>query len=151
MPHSTKASDDSRSIYSDRTFTSQPLSVLDSPGRPTPRPRPQSQYPVGAVGKNSQDQNWHKRRSLPIADAYAHLIAKGEFNEEAFNQMAGDRGSVSLNSDSKRRTQYFEEQFQYKDNAVGGARERVQREAPVIAELRTNVIVSRDLRLRGEY
>lgn len=65
--------------------------------------------------------------------------------------MAGDRGSVSLNSDSKRRTQYFEEQFQYKDNAVGGARERVQREAPVIAELRTNVIVSPGLQLRGEY
>lgn len=145
MPHSTKASDDSRSIYSDRTFTSQPPSVLDNPGKPTPRPRPLSQHPAAGAPSLSQDQNWQKRRSLPIADAYAHLIAKGEFTEEAFNLMAGDRGSVSLNGDSKRRTQYFEEQFQYKDNAVGGARERVQREAPVIAELRTNVIVSADL------
>jgi len=65
--------------------------------------------------------------------------------------MAGDRSSVSLNGDSKRRTQYFEEQFQYKDNAVGSARERVQREAPVIAELRTNVIVSADLHVHREY
>lgn len=145
MPHSTKASDDSRSIYSDRTVTSQPLTVLEREGKPTPRPRPQSQHPSGQPRGTLREPTWHKRRSLPIADAYAHLIAKGEFTEEAFSLMAGDRSSVSLNGDSKRRTQYYEEQFQYKDSAMGSARERVQREAPVVAELRTNVIVSAGL------
>ena len=142
MPHSTKASDDSRSNYSNRTVASQSISVLDSPGKPTPRLRPQSQHSAAVARGDLRDCNWQKRRSLPIADAYAHLIAAGDFSDAAFRKMAGDRGSVSLNGDSKRRTQYYEEQFQYKDNVVGSARERVQKDAPVIAELRTNVIVS---------
>ena len=45
------------------------------------------------------------------------------------------------NNASKHRTQYYEDQFRYKDNEIGTARERVQRESPVIAELKTNVIV----------
>lgn len=42
---------------------------------------------------------------------------------------------------SRRRAQYYEEQFAYKDDSVSSARDRVTRDAPVIAELRTNVIV----------
>ena len=55
---------------------------------------------------------------------------------------ANDGRSYSYNDASKRRTQYYEDQFQYKDNAVTQTRERVQRQTPVIAELKTNVIVS---------
>jgi len=47
------------------------------------------------------------------------------------------------NNASKHRTQYYEDQFRYKDNEVGTIKERVQRESPVIAELKTNVIVCR--------
>lgn len=57
----------------------------------------------------------------------------------------GDRTSArsySYNDAAKRRTQYYEEQFQYKDNAVLQSREKVVRHSPVIAELKTNVIVS---------
>jgi len=55
---------------------------------------------------------------------------------------AGDRTSMGqYNNASKHRTQYYEDQFRYKDNEIGTARERVQRESPVIAELKTNVIV----------
>lgn len=58
--------------------------------------------------------------------------------------MGGNRTSQSLNGslEGRRRTQAFEEQYQYKDNVYGSARERVHRESPVIGELRTNVIVS---------
>lgn len=41
----------------------------------------------------------------------------------------------------KYRAQYYEDQLRYKDGEVGTVRDRVQRESPVIAELRTNVIV----------
>ncbi|KAF2194523.1 Tautomerase/MIF [Zopfia rhizophila CBS 207.26] len=42
---------------------------------------------------------------------------------------------------SRRRQQYYEEQFAYKDDSTSSARERVTKDAPIIAELRTNVIV----------
>lgn len=42
---------------------------------------------------------------------------------------------------SRRRTQFYEEQFAYKDGSTSLARDRVIRDAPIIAELRTNVIV----------
>ncbi|OCK81618.1 hypothetical protein K432DRAFT_295092 [Lepidopterella palustris CBS 459.81] len=49
-------------------------------------------------------------------------------------------GQRSHNYSSRRRTQFYEEQFQYKDT-TGSARERVTKDSPVIAELRTNVII----------
>jgi hypothetical protein len=42
---------------------------------------------------------------------------------------------------SKRKIQYFEDQFAYKDNWESNAAAQVRRESPVIAELRTNIIV----------
>ncbi|KAF1980077.1 Tautomerase/MIF [Bimuria novae-zelandiae CBS 107.79] len=42
---------------------------------------------------------------------------------------------------SRRRAQYYEEQFAYKDDSTSSARDRVTRDAPIIAELRTNVII----------
>jgi hypothetical protein len=41
----------------------------------------------------------------------------------------------------RKRAQYFEEQFAYKDD-TSSARERVSKDSPIVAELRTNVIVS---------
>jgi len=60
--------------------------------------------------------------------------------------MGGNRTGLSMNGglDPKRRTTSYDEQYQYKDNAYNTARERVHRESPIIAELRTNVIVSID-------
>ena len=80
--------------------------------------------------------------------------------EEAYNEPIGRRETISKSThdkpdekrelygqaispeESKRRTQYFEEKFQYKDTQTGSVRERIHRDAPIIAELRTNVIVS---------
>jgi hypothetical protein len=42
---------------------------------------------------------------------------------------------------SKRRTQYYEDSFAYKDGHGQSARERIQKDSPVVAELKTNVIV----------
>ena len=53
---------------------------------------------------------------------------------------AAAAGGLKQNG-SRRRAQYYEEQFAYKDDAVSSARDRVTRDSPVIAELRTNVIV----------
>lgn len=43
--------------------------------------------------------------------------------------------------EGKKRTQYFEDRFSARDGHLSLARERVYKESPVVAELRTNVIV----------
>lgn len=48
---------------------------------------------------------------------------------------------ASHNTSSKHRSQHYEEQPQCQDNAMGSVRERVLRDSPIIAELRTNVII----------
>ncbi|KAF2657630.1 Tautomerase/MIF [Lophiostoma macrostomum CBS 122681] len=57
--------------------------------------------------------------------------APGEKKGDAPGQRYGQR----------RRTQYFEEQFAYKDDSTSSARDRVIKDAPIIADLRTNVII----------
>lgn len=42
---------------------------------------------------------------------------------------------------SRQRAQYYEEQFSYKEGITSNARDRVTKDAPIVAELRTNVIV----------
>ena len=42
----------------------------------------------------------------------------------------------------RQRMQYYEDKFAYKDDAASSARDRVTKDAPIVAELRTNVIVS---------
>jgi hypothetical protein len=55
------------------------------------------------------------------------------------------RGPTTTNgvqpNGSRRRAQFYEEQFAYKDGSTTLARDRVIRDAPIVAELRTNVIV----------
>jgi hypothetical protein len=43
---------------------------------------------------------------------------------------------------SRSRAQYYEDSFAYKEGHGQSARERVTKDAPIVAELRTNVIVS---------
>ncbi|KAG9200917.1 hypothetical protein G6514_006479 [Epicoccum nigrum] len=42
---------------------------------------------------------------------------------------------------SRQRAQYYEEQFSYKEGTTSTARDRVTKDAPIVAELRTNVII----------
>ena len=64
-------------------------------------------------------------------------ITRGAPGEKKDTDAVGQR---TQNYGSRQRTQYYEEQFAYKD-ATGSARERITKDSPVIAELRTNVIV----------
>jgi hypothetical protein len=92
----------------------------------------------------SQTANAWKRASAsaPIAEAYADLVGRGgNIDEVLAGKPAADRTSMGQYIDSRRRSQFYEDQFRYKDNEIGTVRDRVQRESPVIAELRTNVIV----------
>lgn len=49
--------------------------------------------------------------------------------------------SSGVTETSKRRTQYYEDSFAYKDGHGQSAKERIQKDSPVVAELKTNVIV----------
>ncbi|PIA99377.1 hypothetical protein CB0940_02279 [Cercospora beticola] len=84
------------------------------------------------------------RSSLP-----AELAGSANFGDFVHKHL-GTRESVMAapyTSPSRQRTQYYDEQFHHKDNANGSVRERVQRDSPVIAELRTNVIVKDEFTL----
>jgi hypothetical protein len=89
-----------------------------------------------------------QRSSLCIAHSYTDPVNEGDFQKETPPRvMGGSRTGISMNGglDTKRRTTSYDEQYQYKDNIYSTARERIHRESPVIAELRTNVIVSVDV------
>ncbi|KAK5138514.1 hypothetical protein LTR08_000101 [Meristemomyces frigidus] len=99
----------------------------------------------------SVNPNAWKRASSPVAEAYNDLVGRrgsGNIDEVLGSRKGGDRSSMSqYNSASKHRTQYYEDQFRYKDNEAGTVKERVQRESPVIAELKTNVIIKDEFTL----
>ena len=100
---------------------------------------PRQQNQAAEIGELSK----LRRRSTPgTADdfAVADMIAQRPNLEELVR--TNDGRSYSYNDASKRRTQYYEEQFQYKANGTTHTKEQVQRHTPVIAELKTNVIVS---------
>ena len=139
MPHSTQGSQSSASTFSlstsDRPITSG--SMASRAGWPSA-----GSIAIGTARASGGENKW-KRNSSPVADAYENLIGSNGNIDEIMHRKAGDRSSMhSTNRDSsRRRTQYYEEQFGDKDSFTGTAKERVQRESPVIAELRTNVIV----------
>lgn len=84
-----------------------------------------------------------KRASLPIVEAYADLIGRGgninamlASRQPAMNNMRNVYDGVS-----KPGMLYYEEQVQYQPSGIGGARDRMEKESPIVAELKTNVIV----------
>lgn len=84
--------------------------------------------------KDSTDASAHRQ-------TYLDLIGKRDTPFITGIAGTGEETVPISPMESKTRAQYFEEQFQYKDQ-VSAFRERVQSESPVVAELRTNVIVS---------
>lgn len=139
MPHSI----DTLSGISDgldSTNTSADADVFPKPGGAT------LQVQVDRVGPTSpakSDFSFEKQEPSYLAPQAAWS------NDIRPNTSAGHSASQPMaahgNAGSRRRTQYFEESFAYKDNTEGTARERVSKDSPVVAELRTNVIVG----LRG--
>lgn len=88
----------------------------------------------------SQRPEARRRSSQPVADAYADLVGQRKADEMLAGRRAGDRSSVGVYNDgSKRNSRIFEDQFTLGD--VGAIKQRVDRESPIVAELKTNVIV----------
>jgi hypothetical protein len=113
-----------------------------------PRPKSQPGDWNSLLGIPSDHSNTPSQRSsLRITQSYSDLVVESNFEDNNLpHAMGGNRTSLSMNGslDAKRRTTSYDEQYQYKNNAYSSARERVHRESPIIAELRTNVIVSID-------
>lgn len=160
MPHA--ANDDSLSSFAsftldvgDEQFFDRPMSAGADSQRTK---RASSTYGVALTSTPSQDErsalpsqqkpNDWKRKSAPGSE-YADLITSQSFNFDDLKQRgAGERNSVHstlYNDAAKRRSQIFDEQVSYKDSVMSQSREKIVRQSPVIAELKTNVIVSADV------
>lgn len=95
------------------------------------------------------DGSGDERDPAEIEAAYLNLVGGGGnrsrniSSELSFGM--GDKDGIDGQTysveDSKRRTNFYEEQFQYKGNGLSSVRERIEKDSPVVAELRTNVIV----------
>jgi hypothetical protein len=165
MPHSTQDSTESAATF-DLTRHGRPGTSDSDYSMKTRSRTPSGAYGVAVTSSPPGDERINgpaqqqqlqrsesgdlkqlRRRSTPgTADDYAvadAIAQRGNLEELVQQQRLNSDGrSYSYNDAAKRRTQHYEDQFQYKDNAVTQTRERVQRQTPVIAELKTNVIVS---------
>jgi len=88
--------------------------------------------------------NAWKRASLTSNEPYTELFSKGAISEimAVAARPSRDRTSMGQYEASKHKSAHQDGQFRYKEGGEAGNRERMQKESPVIAELRTNVIVS---------
>ncbi|KAI7507964.1 hypothetical protein KC347_g6540 [Hortaea werneckii] len=94
---------------------------------------------------SQQHRDSWKRASNSSGDAPANPLLSGSksIDDIAAARKSAHRSSMShqYNTAGKHRSQYYEDQFRYKDSEAGSVREKVQRESPVVAELKTNVII----------
>ncbi|GAB7353152.1 hypothetical protein MBLNU459_g3686t1 [Dothideomycetes sp. NU459] len=101
----------------------------------------------------SDNDSLDERDPQQIEAAIEALIGHKKTHDSSYGMLADRKSMNGLKAngvsrdESRRRTQFFEEQFQYKDNSFGSARERIEKDSPVIAELRTNVIVKDEFTL----
>lgn len=108
---------------------------------------PAQTFVVQQTHKERVDINKMRRRSTPgTAEDYANVVVKTEDVELLIpGQRAAELDNMRnalYNDASKRRAMYYEEHVQVKPKPVKKTKERVQLLSPVIAELKTNVIVS---------
>ncbi|KAI7041285.1 hypothetical protein KC362_g4888 [Hortaea werneckii] len=94
---------------------------------------------------SQQHRDSWKRASNSSGGAPANPLLSGSksIDDIAAARKSAHRSSMShqYNTAGKHRSQYHEDQFRYKDSEAGSVREKVQRESPVLAELKTNVII----------
>lgn len=121
MPHSTVDGVDTR------RHTQAPAKSMTSSSSFAPNGRSNG-------GSSAIDNKW-KRASLPISDIYSEY---GSRNAEANGR--GRSGSIVSTGAAlhNRRSQYYDENRDLSSTV----KEKVLRDSPIIAELRTNVIVS---------
>ncbi|KAK5110488.1 hypothetical protein LTR62_005840 [Meristemomyces frigidus] len=95
--------------------------------------------------------NAWKRASLTVNEPYGDLFSKSAIEEimAAAAKPTRDRTSMGQYEASKVKSQTMDGQFRYKDGGEPGnsSRERMQKASPVIAELRSNVIIKDEFTL----
>lgn len=158
MPHSTRPSCDTSHTF-DLTADDYVVSPVDEDDNDHDQRPMTSQSSAYGVAVTSRDERSElpsqrssvvssRRKSAPGAHSYADVMQQqgGPVQEGgAIVRRGGEREnrrSFSYNEESKRRSQYYEEQFLAKNGAPLVPREKVLRQSPVVAELKTNVIVS---------
>ncbi|KAK6436821.1 hypothetical protein LTR95_006978, partial [Oleoguttula sp. CCFEE 5521] len=142
MPHSTQVSIDTLSNYfaEARPLTATTTNTSDLDSLPSAarklaavnHTRPlAAQTIVGTAGSSpvSPVHPAAKRDSTYIAQAYANPIGNGTYNADrnTASFVMPDRNSVSYSAEAeagKRRLQYYEEVFAYKENGISSAKER---------------------------
>ena len=162
MPHSTAPSTDTTHTFDlgvggdvAGASTASPISPVDDEDdddRPmTSKSQRSSAYGVAVTSQTpTRDERSElpsqrtsvisaRRKSAPGANTYAEVMAHGGPVQEGGPILRRDaqrdnRRSHTFTEDSKRRSQHFE------DGVL--TKEKVQRQSPVVAELKTNVIVS---------
>ncbi|KAI5367979.1 Putative macrophage migration inhibitory factor, Tautomerase/MIF superfamily [Septoria linicola] len=135
MPHSNKGSADAHSTFS---LDSLGQVTTASSSKPTDVSSLSEKFIVAPSPAIARD-----RSSLP-----AELAGSIDFSDFMHKQLEPrDSVMASYNSSSRQRTQYYDEQFQYKDGTNGTIRERVHRDSPIVVELRTNVIIKDEFTL----
>jgi hypothetical protein len=137
MPHSRQTSSDT---------VSRPNSTSTASANAFPRPAGATLLVPETVGEQrSPARSTFSFESSPksVQDAdHAVLHDDARCSRPASrNTPREDDAGQPKHGGSRRRAQYYEEQFAYKDDTASSARERVTKDAPIIAELRTNVIV----------
>ena len=127
MPHSAHASTDTMSRPASTSTYSANASAF-------PRPAGATLLVPETVGEQLSPSR--STFSFETSPKYARDI------EDVRQGVPKDADAAQLkHGGSRRRAQYYEEQFAYKDDTTSSARDRVIKDAPIVAELKTNVIV----------
>ncbi|KAF2277285.1 Tautomerase/MIF [Westerdykella ornata] len=132
MPHSTHGSSSTNMSRSSDASTNSAANAFPKPAGAA------LLAPETATDRLSPSRSTFSFESSP---ASAQL---GPEDEVPGMQSTYSRPSVerrSARQSTRQRHRYFEEQFAYKDDATSAARDRVVGDAPIIADLRTNVII----------
>ncbi|KAJ4373291.1 hypothetical protein N0V83_003585 [Neocucurbitaria cava] len=116
----------STSTYSGNVFPKQAGATLLSPEAAGDQLSPSpSQLSFASSPRSVQDAELDDARQM-------RNITRGT---------TGDKIGQLRPRTSRSRQQFYDDSFSYKDGAVSSARERVTKDAPIVAELRTNVII----------
>jgi len=141
MPHSvndsthTMSRPSSTSTNSANAFPKPAGATLLAPDRVGDQLSPsRSTFSFDSSPKSVQDSE----KAVAFDDArILRPVSRGAPGEKKASDAVGQRQQ----NGTRRRTQYYEEQFAYKEDSTSSARDRVTKDAPIVAELRTNVIV----------
>ncbi|RDI78798.1 hypothetical protein Vi05172_g11193 [Venturia inaequalis] len=145
MPHSQDSSADGSDILSTSTreSTVNEFPINNKSHKSTTLHLPNQDIPLDSpavTGFTFTDLEPLKPLEPTTSDppySYPHAVTPLAQPEEQDANMAGS----AVTEASKRRTQYYEDSFAYKDGHGQSAKERIQKDSPVVAELKTNVII----------